>query len=261
MILEIKKKIDRSKIILDPFPHIIIKNFLSKETLNKLNKVLPDYDNIDQKNVIFQSSSKTKKTIMPDSKIFRDLLKKKIFKEVNNNLKKIKPIILKKFRSQILKNVNSNFVNSKIRYNMNFALMKRGYLKSAHLDRRDHLISGIFYPTSEKNNGGNLQMCKTKDGEKSYDVFPSKKYLRVVKNYKINKNFCAFFLNVPWAYHAVSKYNGKTDRKYFYIDYDFVLKESSSLTKNRKKGSNNNSLWNMPVRVKSLSRKHTFFTE
>ena len=33
-----------------------------------------------------------------------------------------------------------------------------------------------------------------------------------------------FFLNVPWAYHGVSKYKGKTDRKYFYIDYDFKSK-------------------------------------
>ena len=70
-----------------------------------------------------------------------------------------------------------------------------------------------------------------------------------------------FFLNVPWAYHAVTKYNGNTDRKYFYIDYDFSVKESSSSTKNRKKGSNSNSLWKVPVKVQSLSRKDTFFTE
>ena len=261
MILEIKKKIEKSKINLKPFPHIIIKKFLSNSTLKKLNQVLPNYTDVESENVIFQSTSQTKKTIMPDSKIFKNLLKKKIFKEVNNNLKKIKPIILKKFKNEILKNVNSKFINSKIKYNMNFALMKKGYLKSPHLDRRDHLISGIYYPTSINNKGGNLQLCGVKGIGKSYDVFPSKKDLKIVKNYKINENFCIFFLNVPWAYHAVSKYNGKTDRKYFYIDYDFDLKNSSSSSKSRKKGLNQNSFWKIPVKVKSSSRKNIFFTE
>ena len=91
--------------------------------------------------------------------------------------------------------------------------------------------------------------------------FHQKKNLRTIKNYKINNNFCVFFLNVPWAYHAVSKYNGDIDRKYFYIDYDFNLKQSSSSSKNRKKGLNSNILWRVPVKVKSLSRKKTFFTE
>ena len=261
MILEIKKKITKSKIYLKPFPHIIIKNFLPKATLFKLNSVLPNYNDLDENNVIFQSLSKTKKTVMPDSKIFKDLLKKKIFKQVNDNLKKIKPIVLKKFKNQILEHVSPNYVNSEIKYNMNFGLMVKGYVKSAHLDRRDHLISGIFYPTSEKNKGGNLQMCGSTNKMKSFDVFPSKKNLRTIKNYKINNNFCVFFLNVPWAYHAVSKYNGDIDRKYFYIDYDFNLKQSSSSSKNRKKGLNSNILWRVPVKVKSLSRKKTFFTE
>ena len=79
MFLEIKEKIDRSKINLKPFPHIVIKNFLSRETLDSLNKVLPNYNDVDDKNVISQSSSETKKTIMPDSKIFKNLLKIKIF--------------------------------------------------------------------------------------------------------------------------------------------------------------------------------------
>ena len=70
-----------------------------------------------------------------------------------------------------------------------------------------------------------------------------------------------FFLNVPWAYHAVSKYKGETDRKYFYIDYDFKLKNSGSNSQNRKKGHNKNSFWKTKVEVKSQVRKKSFFTE
>ncbi len=261
MIKVLKKKIKKSKINLNPFPHFIIKDFLPKETLEKLNKSLPEFNNVNKNQIIFQSSSETKKTIMPDSKIFKNLLKIKIFKNTNDNLKKIKPIILKKFENEIQKNVSKEFVKSKIRYNMNFALMKKGYVKSPHLDRRDHLISGIYYPTSEINKGGNLQMYRVIKKGQTYDVFPSKKNLKIEKNYKINKNFCVFFLNVPWAYHAVSKYNGNSDRKYFYIDYDFDIKNSSSLSKNRKKGLNQNSFWKNQVKVKSTSRKKNFFTE
>lgn len=261
MFLKLKEKIKNSKINLTPFPHIIIKNLLEENKLKELNKCLPSYGDLGSEDIIFQSSSETKKTIMPDSKIFKSLLKKKVFRDTNNNLKKIKPVVLKKFQSEILKNVNSKFIKSKIRYHMNFALMKKGYLKSPHLDRRDHLISGIFYPASVSNKGGNLQLCSVKKKGTSFDVFPSKKSLKISKNYKINKNFCVFFLNVPWAYHAVSKYNGDKDRKYFYIDYDFDTKKSSSSTKNRKKGLNKNSYWKTQVEVKSISRKKIFFTE
>ena len=90
MILEIKQKIEKSRINTSPFPHIVIKNLLSKSTLKKLNKTLPNYDDIGDKNVIFQSSSETKKTIMPDTKHFKNLLKKKKFKNLNKKFKKYK---------------------------------------------------------------------------------------------------------------------------------------------------------------------------
>ena len=70
-----------------------------------------------------------------------------------------------------------------------------------------------------------------------------------------------FFLNVPWAYHGVSRYKGKTDRKYFYIDYDFNSKISSSKSKNRTKGFNQNPYWEHSVSVKNANRKRKFFTE
>ncbi len=261
MLDEVQKTLNSSKLNLSPFPHIVIRNLLPKKKLIELNNVLPDFSDVSSKNVLFQSTSETKKTIMPDSVEFKKLLKKKIFNDVNNVFKKIKPMVLKKFKKEINKYVNSKFKNSKIKYNMNFALMRKGYLKSAHLDRRDHLISAIYYPTSKKNKGGDLQLCSLKKKQKTFDIFPSKKNLKVSKNFKINQNFCVVFLNVPWAYHSVNKYNGDSDRKYFYIDYDFNVKKSGSLSKNRKKGSNSNSFWKNEVKVKSSSRRNLFFSE
>lgn len=262
MLQEVKHKIEVSKVLLQPFPHIVIKNLFPIKKLRKLNEALPNYEDVESTNVFFQSSSETKKIILPESKIFKNLLKKKkIFKETNNLFKKIKPIIIKKFKKEIEKNVNVKFIDTKIKFNMNFGLMKKGYLKSPHIDRRDHLISSIFYPKSEQHKGGNLQLWKIKKKKQIFDVFPSKNNISIVKNFKISQNFCLIFLNVPWAYHSVSKYKGNSDRKYFYIDYDFSVKNSSSLSKNRKKGANLNYLWNKPVKVKSLSRKKNFLTE
>ena len=64
-----KKKIDQTKIQEKPFPFLFVKNLISKEDLNNLNKVLPNYDSILDDEVLYQSSSKTKKTILPKSEI------------------------------------------------------------------------------------------------------------------------------------------------------------------------------------------------
>jgi hypothetical protein len=133
--------------------------------------------------------------------------------------------------------VNEEFINSKIKFKMNFALMRSGYLKSAHLDRRDHLISGIYYPTSMANKGGNLMLCKLKKKHEIFDIFPAKNDLRVKKNYKIKDNFIVFFMNVPWAYHAVSKYNGsKVIGNIFTLIMILTQKYLAGTTKNSKKG-------------------------
>ena len=40
--------------------------------------------------------------------------------------------------------------------------MRKGYLKSAHLDRRDHLLHILFYPSSDSSKGGDIQIMKLK---------------------------------------------------------------------------------------------------
>ena len=95
----------------------------------------------------------------------------------------------------------------------------------------------------------------------AYDIFPNKSSLKTYKKYKISKNSLLIILNVPWAYHSVSYYHGKKDRKYFYMVYDFPIKKSGSMTKNRKKGFNANDFWVEKVAVKSNKRKKVFLTE
>ena len=40
-------------------------------------------------------------------------------------------------------------------------------------------------------------------------IFFQTKNLKTKKKYKVKNNFCIFILNVPWAYHSVSKYMSK----------------------------------------------------
>ena len=70
--------------------------------------------------------------------------------------------------------------------------MKKGYLKSAHLDRRDHLISGIYYPITKINKGGNLQLCGF-DKNDDFRCISLKKNLKIIKNYSITKIPVYFF--------------------------------------------------------------------
>ena len=65
MLSSAKHKILNNKIEKKPFPFIFIKNFIDKESLNKLNNILPSFEEIKGKNVLYQSSSRTKKLFYP----------------------------------------------------------------------------------------------------------------------------------------------------------------------------------------------------
>ena len=59
-----KKKILVSKVQSSPFPYLFIRNLIGAKELANLNRVLPNYDSILEENVLYQSSSKSKKTIL-----------------------------------------------------------------------------------------------------------------------------------------------------------------------------------------------------
>lgn len=261
MIIEkILNKINKSRLSTDPFPHFVIKNLISKKKLSLLNKVLPNFYDIKSEDIYFQSKSKTKKTLLPSSKQYKKLIKNKHFKEVNAIFRKIKPVVIKKFNSEILKYVKKQYQNSKLKFHSTYNVMNSGYKKSVHLDRRDHLVHILYYPKAEKSKGGDIQLYSLKNKKKMFDIFPDTFDLQLKKKYKIKNNFCLFTLNVPWSYHGVTNYYGK-NRKYFYAVYDFISKSDGIRLKNRLKGNNDNNYWKQKVTVYSKKRKNIFFTE
>ena len=256
-----KQKIENTKIQQDPFPFLFVRNLISNKDLKKLNKVLPNYDAIVNDEILYQSKSKSKKTILPKSKSYKKLNNCKEFRNINLIFKKLKPTIVKKFEKHINEYVKKNFSLKSLKYHSSYSVMKKGYLKSPHLDRRDHLIHMIFYPSSDPSKGGEICIHKMKQKRQSFDVFPDEKNLTIKKKYKVFNNSCIIILNVPWAYHSVSKYESIKDRKYFYMVYDFPISKSGSKLKNRKAGYNQNQFWKDEVIIKSLKRKKKFQTE
>ena len=210
---------------------------------------------------MFQSKKKKKKTLLPSSNLYKKIKNDKNINNLNNLFKKLKPIIISKFKKEINNYVNEEFQKTKLKYHSSYSVMSKGYLKSAHLDRRDHLIHMIYYSTSDSNKGGEICIQKLKKNKKKFDVFPEKKSMRTFKKYKIFPNSCIIILNVPWAYHSVKKYTGKKDRKYFYMVYDFPNKKTGSKVEYRKKGFNGNAFWKQKVQIKSRKRKNIFLTE
>ena len=230
-----KKKIIKSKLNLKPYPYIFIKNLLDKKSLKELNQILPSFEDLNSKEILYQSKSQTKKTIMPDSQIYKQLKKNKYFKEFDKLFVKLKPYIIKKFRREINNIVNYPFKDNQLKYHSSFSIMKKGYIKSTHIDRRDHLITIIFYANSDHTKGGDISIDELKKKTKIFDIFPKKDEIKSKRIYKVPNNSCLIILNTPSAYHSVTKYRGNTDRKYFYCVYDFPIKNSGSLKSNRKK--------------------------
>lgn len=258
-----KKQITKSKLNVYPFPYFVVNNLIPKQDLKEINKILPSFKEVVEKDIYFQSVSQTKKTLLPTSSRYKKLNKNKNFKKINLIFKKLKPVIISKFKKSINEHVAKKFQNSKLSYHSTYSVMRKGYIKSAHIDRRDHLLHILFYPNSDSSKGGKIQIMELKNKKKlvNFDIFPPKKDLKIFKSYKVKNNFCLFTLNVPWSYHSVSKYNGKKDRKFFYSVYDFPSNSTGKKLKNRKKGNNQNEFWNSKVSVKSTRRKKNFFSE
>ena len=83
MFLKVKNKILKGKVNLNPFPYIFIKNIFDNNFVNELNDFLPSYENLNGKEIMYQSKSKSKKTILPSSDTYKKLSKNKFFRMLN----------------------------------------------------------------------------------------------------------------------------------------------------------------------------------
>ena len=254
-------KINNSELKLEPFPHIIIKDFIPKELFLKFTDSLPSYYDLKGENIFTQSKSGTKKSIFYESSLFQKIyLKNRHFKEVIFIFKKIEKTIKKKFKSEFKKYIKKKYIASKTKFSCSISSCIKKYKKSTHLDRREHKITFLYYPQIQRNYGGNLCLWSTKK-KKVYDVFPASKNIKISKEILPIQNSCVITLNTPDSYHSVTRFMGNKERKYLYVVYDFPTYDDNYKLKARKKGNNQNNFWKLPVKVFSKKRMLNFINE
>ena len=129
MISQIRKKIINSKVKTNPFPYIFIRNIFDENYVDELNNFLPSYNNLNGKEIMFQSKSKSKKTILPSSRAYKQLSKKKEFRNLNRYFKDLKLEIIKKFNRQINIYVKQKVFPGRLKYHSSYSVMKKGYKK------------------------------------------------------------------------------------------------------------------------------------
>ena len=240
---------------------MIIKNFLPKKILDQLTSSLPSYSELKGNNVFIQSKSDTKRSTFFESEYFKKkLMNKQNLKNVIELFKKVEPIINQKFVDIIPNYICSDFINVKTTFSCSMSACIKNYIKSPHIDRREHKFHILFYPQIQKNSGGELCIWRSKD-KKMYDVFPEKKNLQLIKKIKATPNTCIITLNTPDSYHSVNKYSGLMERKYLYVVYDFPSSKINYELKSRIKGNNDNLFWKKPVKVFSQTRLKKFLAE
>ena len=87
----------------------------------------------------------------------------------------MKPQIVSKFK------INQSICEKNIKiqnyHHSTYSVMRKGYIKSAHIDRRITYYTCIFYLSSDDAKGGEIQIMQLKNKDKNnfYDIFPQKK--------------------------------------------------------------------------------------
>ena len=62
MYKSVNKKIIDAKLNIEPFPYFVVKNMIPKNKLEELNKILPNFNDINEDDALTQGKLKTKIT-------------------------------------------------------------------------------------------------------------------------------------------------------------------------------------------------------
>ena len=194
--------------VLDPFPHVVIDNYLKEEEFNNL---LEELDKSEPK-ILSEFS-----TALEDKQIFN-----------NDNLNKNAKRLIERLGSIEIKNIISSFVGNlkilSLAETENFSgystfhITKNNGILGSHIDHSDiqdgeyiHIANAIFYASAkwEKNWGGETIFY-------SRNGFYPKISIEPVPNRLI------IFIHTSNSFHGVNNYlpkDKKVNRKTFYHDY------------------------------------------
>ena len=109
------------------------------------------------KNIFIQSKSKSKRSIFYESQLFKKLISKNsYFKEVINIFMNLEEHLNDLFQKDLYKNINPNFKNVESNFSCSFSSSIKNYIKSPHIDRREHKFHLLYYPDIQLNKGGDI---------------------------------------------------------------------------------------------------------
>ena len=207
----IKDKIDNSQIewFTDPFPYIIIDNFLPLDLFLEISKKLTKIDDIKDLKKTFKSHVELNK------KVFGD-------KDLDENLR----LPIKAMGSHAIKEIFEKYLNIKKMISLGdwsdyggyFPLhsMKLDGLLGAHVDHSHsknellHMANSIFYASSkwEESWGGETLLCNSNG-------------FKIIKKIIPKPNRLILFVHSSSSFHGVNKINCpiNVNRNTYYMDY------------------------------------------
>ena len=219
------------KLFNEPFPHLIIENFLSE---NQQKEILNEILEVEKSNIVkkvmdgrFQFPINLFKTKSLSKKLFNffntketfELIKKKLipsslstefsleFNEYNNFSKK------EYFYQKFFKKIFAFIYKKNYFLHMDFSVAKNNYFREPHHDKETRIINFLLYlNTTENDQGGSLEIYKFKD-KKNYDRFPKLDEIQIEKKIEPKGGKLVAFLSCPNSIHGVEKFEPKNDEK------------------------------------------------
>ena len=252
----------RRQIYYDPWPFMVVDNFLGKNDILRIKNEILNYKNYDDKVMTnrkrinkgsenFQYLTKKSKAV---KKLYNQINNEKFYKKIRNFFKdeKLDWIPSEKFSSyskdffgeqkfsfkeKIIKGLSFlNLIKTSMNLDIDFSVSEKGYHRPAHRDRETRVMNFLIYLNSfNKKFGGNLEIHKSKffkHNEKDYPRFPEKGETRLVKKIPPKAGIMIIFLSTPDSYHAAEKiYKDKLKRVFIYGS--FSLNKKVAWTKNK----------------------------
>jgi hypothetical protein len=257
------KSIKQGTYIKQPFPVLIMKDFLPNDICKNLNKEWPKKELFQNKDIYIQNKKNTKQIIITNTDTWKKVMKesytiKRLF-DFFNNLNTFK-IICNIFKNDIKEHLNINIDNIIPNVKFDISECNSNYNCNIHADRRDHIFSMLIYPDMIDNNNSQLNIYELKDKNALiYDVFPKVEDVNLVQSIKSSHNNALIMFNTPFAYHSVNSYNSKNKnhkRRYIYVSYDYIMDNNNITIKSN--GCNNINIWKRESKVFSTIRKNKF---
>lgn len=225
----------KKKLISDPFPMLIVENCLRDSSQKKIIREIEKAEKEKEVKKVMGGRYQYNKNFLEKdgycNKIYDFFNKKSTFEFLFNQIYKSSNnfLINKNEYNSYLKNrgKKDNFFKkifpqiykNKFYLDMDFSIAKKNYFRTPHFDRNSRILSFLIYlNTTNKNNGGSLEIYKyKKNKDPNFDRFPLKKNLRLIK--KIKPKFGTFisFLSSPDSIHGVEKFKGKFNEKRIFL--------------------------------------------